>query len=231
MASPDELVPVNVVLDLSWEVEQRAKNLSARLFSLDTEFLLGPIALPHSEGHYRAAYPEPRALPHISLYQAAYPQRNRGALIEAVNGIARRQTMLFEVTLRGFSVFWDTFVFWDAVKTAALTRLHRELLEVLNPLREGKLLPIHEQLLADESIPRGLRESIRRYGNPLCGDEERPHLTLTRLKEAAKTNVALEILRAELGTELSFPANFIAIGDVGPHGTCPVLLQSIPFGG
>lgn len=75
-------------------------------------------------------------------------------------------------------MFWETFVFWDAVKTGELTMLHLRLLSELHPLREQRLLPVHQQVLRDEHVPERYRESIRQYGTPLAGSQERPHLTL-----------------------------------------------------
>ncbi|MDP3685357.1 MAG: 2'-5' RNA ligase family protein [bacterium] len=211
--NPEELIQKNVLV-FPAKVHQRAMKLSALLASLGTEFTLDTR----------------QAIPHISLYQAAYPSHSEDLLLHKVRQIAAT-TPPFEVELRGFSVFWETFVFWDAVKNTQLSSLHQRLLGALNPVRDGMLLPIHEQLLADETIPAGLRESIRKYGNPLCGDEERPHLTLARLKDAAQADAALQLLRSQARASLRVIVSNLFIGTVGPHGTCPMLGRAFALGG
>lgn len=199
--SSEDLVQRNVLVIPEGEFQQRAGKLSCLLSPLGTEFVLGLGAVPH-----------------ISIYQAAYPQSNGDALVRAVEQISAG-TPRFEIELCGFSVFWETFVFWDVVKTPVLTKLHQRMLNALNHLREGKLLPIHEQLLADQTIPADLRESIRRYGNPLCGDEERPHVTLARLKDPAQADAALRLLREFSTASCRFPVWGLCLGTVGSHGT------------
>lgn len=165
---------------------------------------------------------------HLSLYQAAYPSRNSDDVVERVRAVAV-VTDPVEVVLRGFGDFWGTFVFWEAEKSRALTDLHMRLVTALNPLREGRLLPIHQQLLADDRMPGPLRESIRQYGHPLSGDQERPHMTLARLKDSARTLDALSSLSTEQPEPVSFRAEALYLTEVGPHGTCPRYLRAFHF--
>ncbi|TSC64386.1 MAG: hypothetical protein G01um1014106_142 [Parcubacteria group bacterium Gr01-1014_106] len=211
----DELVQRNVVLLPSGIVEEQALRYSRQLAErFATEFLLSP-----------------QFVAHCSLYQAAYPQRNAKRVKEVVQVIAKGFRP-FQVSMNGFGIFWHTFVFWDADKSEDLRRLHHGLLEALNPLREQQLLPIHQQLLTDVQIPAPLRESIRDYGNPLAGDQERPHMTLTRLKDARDADLALERLQATADPTgaMCFEATMLYLTEVGPHGTCPRLLDGFPLG-
>ena len=168
-------------------------------------------------------------LSHLSLYQAAYPQTSLRAVEEKVAEIAA-QSHSFEVETRGFSTFWGTYVFWDMKKSPALTELHLRCLQLLHPLREG-LLPSQRQLLNDTSIDESLRNNIRQYGHPLCREDERPHITLSRLKDAADAPRAIILLeeRGAMST-CRFLVDRIYLADVGPHGTCPGTLQEFRFG-
>lgn len=208
--STDELIQRNVVVLPTGEVLSRALHWSQELASLGTEFVLGDT--------YRA---------HLSIYQAAYPGHNEEKLVAAIEEVAAK-TRPFKVEMGSYDVFWETFVFWDALLAAELISLHHHLLDRLNPLREGKLLPIHQEILNDNSIPEGLRSSIREFGNPLCGAQHRPHITLTRLKDPAMVP-RVYVPTPTLGVPLNFPVSSLHLTEVGPHGTCPRILGEFPL--
>lgn len=208
-----DLISRNVVILPDQDAAAQMQAASEQLVSLETEFTLGPAALPH-----------------LSLYQAAYPSVHLPEIEERVGQIAS-STQAFEVTLKGFSMFWNTFIFLDAVRSDELTRLHQRLVLVLDPLREGKLLDVHEQIFNDPTIPQALKESIRTYGNPLCGEQERPHVTLTRMRRPESVDVALRALDSVREVPLTFRAQSLWIAEVGPHGTCPRVLREFPLKG
>lgn len=165
------------------------------------------------------------ALPHVSVYQAAYPPGKLPS-VEANVRTVTDSTAPFEMHLNGLGDFWGTFVFWDAVKSPELSSLHFRLMARLNPLREGRLLPIHQDILNDGNTPVPLRESIRQYGNPLAGSQERPHITLTRFKSAEVIPGIRDELKTWTSSATVMLVDSIAITEVGPHGTCPRVLQT-----
>jgi 2'-5' RNA ligase len=178
------------------------------------------------------ALDETHYLPHASLYQAAYPSSALAALTEAVRAIAAASTP-FEVVTGGLDTFWGTFLFWDMRKSAELTDLHRRCLEKLNPLRDDLLLSVQQKILRDLSVSESLRSNVRRYGHPLCGKDERPHITISRLREARNTPRAVRMLENHHGaarTRFHFLVDRIYLTLVGPHGTCPGPLHEFPFG-
>jgi hypothetical protein len=170
------------------------------------------------------------AFPHASLYQAAYPPANLSFLVAVVRHIAH-ETAPLVVRMNSFGVFGKTWIFWDAVKSAALTRLHHRLVSGLNPLREGRLLPVQADLLKDMSMPEENRESLQTYGNPLCELCERPHITLTRFVDAAAVPGALDYLRTQSPPGATIAVDRIFLSDVGPHGTCPRVLEEFRLTG
>jgi len=125
---------------------------------------------------------------------------------------------------------WDTLIFWDAEKTETLTRLHQELARRLNNLREGQLLPVHQNILEDPEVSDEIKESIREFGNPLAGEQERPHITIAKMKTPEDVATALVILREAFSGLVTFTASTIAITEVGPYGSCPRVLEEIPLG-
>ena len=170
------------------------------------------------------------AIPHISLHQLALPAHNQPYLRDRLMRVAR-YTKPFHVQLRApIGIFWDTLFFWDAEIDASIREVHQRLIDSLNPLREGKLLPIHEQLLADPGAPDDLKESLRATGNPLAGKTFRPHITLSRAKNVNDVSMVLVFLKQLTpALSFSFPVRTLYLAEVGPHGTCPKLLEQFHF--
>lgn len=210
----DDLVSRNVVVILSTTLRDVAVARSAKLQQYgDTHFVLNSGALPH-----------------LSVYQAAYPAENLAAVEANVRAVAR-SSVPFEIHMNGLGNFWGTFVFWEAVKSPKLTALHLQLVARLNPLRCGRLLRIHQDILNDQKVPAPLRKSIEEYGNPLAGGQERPHVTLTSFKSVR----VIPRIRGELGAwtppATVMAVTYLAVAEVGPHGTCPRVLCTYPLRG
>lgn len=209
-----ELVQRNVVLVPDQLVGDVAISWSKLLSEVGAEFVLGE-----------------ENLAHVSMYQAAYPP---DVMTEISNGLEKisNETSPFSVVADGLGTFWETFLFWDMVKSADLTVLHQRCLRELNPLRQGRLTPIQQQLLTDSSVAR-YAENIRKYGHPLCDEEELPHMTLSRLKDPKSLAKALRMLESQRQDMegQTFKIDRLFLAEVGPHGTCPRLLEEFPFSG
>lgn len=177
-------------------------------------------------------------LPHISQYQTSYPRREASNLTLRVRQIAA-ETSPFVVTLADFGTLlgeeapaWQTFVFWDVQPSRPLRTLHQTLLDQLAPFRHQELLPVHQQIMQDPTVPLEYKRSLELYGTMLAGKTERPHFTLSRLSSAVSVPAALEYLQTQRPTKpLRFEVKEICITDVGKNGTCNTILETFPLGG
>jgi hypothetical protein len=175
-------------------------------------------------------------IPHMSLYQTRYPESKRELVEFRTQKIAERQEP-FDITLGGVSPLlenlqskWSTLLFWDALPRPLLTSIHQELLESLVPLRSAELLPVHEELLQDRDLPPELISSLRLYGTLLAGHAERPHFTITRLKNKKDVEPALALVRSLLPRgRTTFTVNRLAIGDAAQNGTVTTIFHEYPF--
>lgn len=171
------------------------------------------------------------SIAHVSWYQTSYSANDEEVLITRTRQIAA-STKPFTVTLNSFAPLidnpksdWYRMIFWDARRSSRLSSLHNQLLANLAPLRARQLLPIHEQLLKDKTIPLSLRRSLGKNGTLLAGDVQRPHVTLTCLKEGAFVPTAMATLKDLHPEPLEFEVNHLYITDVGPLGTCQNVLR------
>ena len=117
-------------------------------------------------------------IPHITIYQAQYPNKNIDKLKSITETLSSGQE-LFEITLDAITVSHETFLFWNCKKSLILQNLQRKAVELANPLREG-LIP---SSLADVGgLSEGDRYDVKHFGALLIGSRYEPHITITRLK-------------------------------------------------
>ena len=160
-------------------------------------------------------------LPHLSLYSAKYPSENQDQIEEQVRTIAA-STSPVDIILQGFSIF-SGFLFYDALKSDKLLKLHEQLVSALNPLREGLISDTQRQLtnLTDEQ-----QKAIEIYGYVSVGRLYMPHVTVTKMVNPQVAKQAIALLPKE--THI-FQAKEIAIAPFASHGTCPKPLLTIPL--
>lgn len=161
--------------------------------------------------------------PHMTIYQARYPEKNLDTIRAYLKNIAGR-TAPFEVVLGKFSR-WRNFVFWDTENTNEIVHLQKSIIYQLNPLREGL-------------IPKGLQNGkwdmtetyqIQNYGTLLPGSSVAPfHITISNLKQEASVPTALQEMNPRV---TKFIVTKIALGILGEYGTVTEILEEFPFGG
>ena len=79
-----------------------------------------------------------RFLPHITVYQAQYPNKNVKILKKLVQDLSSRES--FQINLGAITISHETFLFWKCEEVDILRRLQAKAIEIANPLREG-LIP------------------------------------------------------------------------------------------
>lgn len=156
-------------------------------------------------------------IPHLSLYPARYPQKNRGALSAGLEKLAS-EAKRFPITLSGYS-FFANFIYWNALVDDAYRRLHEQVVDTFNPLREGQITDVVRGI--EFSDPEQLK-NVEEFGNPLVKKLFSPHITLARLVEPSEVELALQSLS---DVELKFEVSEIAIGPFAEHGTFPKALE------
>ncbi len=163
--------------------------------------------------------------PHITIYQAAYPEKNiaevEKQIVKAVKSVKPFDVKLFEYqSMLGF-------VFWNAEKDNPFLSLHKKIITGMNSLREGSILPGELPRLSDPQVPDFIKQSIKNYGAALAMDAFTPHLTITHFINPSDASLARETLSSK---KLQFCASSVWLANIGPHGTVNEILQEFPFG-
>lgn len=163
-------------------------------------------------------------IPHITISQARYPERN----LEKVIDIVKENTANlkpFKVNLDTFDVRYGQFVFWNAKRTSSLVGFHQQVVDSTNPLREGLVI---EHVAAMEGLSSEDISDRERYGALLIGSRYQPHVTLTRLRQ---TTPVEEIVRyIGKGKQDQFSVEKIIVGYLGNHGVVNGIIEEIPLG-
>lgn len=197
---------LNIVLFPDKIVSNKSKLYSARISSkFDAEFIL-------DRAH----------LPHITLYQGLYPDRNIADLISALTKLPAWNKD-FEIVMDGFSVSHDTFLFWNALRSKKLHDLHESVVNAANGFREGNIAPNTIKMM--EGLTVAEQEMVKKTGSILNFEMFNPHITISRLKNASDSQQALEYLG---GSEwATFKPESIHIAKLGDHGTVSESIEEI----
>lgn len=160
---------------------------------------------------------------HAALYQAQFPERNLPDIQEVLKNIAER-TSCFEVQMSDFEVRLSQFLWWNCEPSTRLQALHEKVLDQLNPLRAGFILPA----LADKSnFSPAEQRNIEKYGYIIVGKDFAPHITATRLQNSSDAEAAVKLLGYR--RQSAFKAKKIALGYLGAHGTVTEIIEEFPL--
>ena len=165
-------------------------------------------------------------IPHISVYQAQYPRKNIEIIRKYTTEIAD-ETSSFTVEVKPYQAHY-TFMWWNLLQNPSLTDLHYRLLDKLNPLREGLLMPhlTPTRYVTGEKFTEEEAETVQKYGTIVAGKLFKPHITLARLKKVILDEELKKVLPQ---TSSTFKVSSIHIGKMGDHGTVTDILETFDF--
>ncbi len=163
-----------------------------------------------------------KVLPHITVYQAQYPNKNVELLKKLVQDLSQGES--FEVNLDVIEVSHETFLFWKCDTANVLRELQERAIKIANPLREG-LIPAQFANVA--GLSEGDKYDIKTFGALLIGSRYEPHITITRLKRKEDAEKAMRILGSS--KKLSFKPKALILGYLGQHGTVTDVIESFRF--
>ncbi|HLC39345.1 MAG TPA: hypothetical protein VJJ76_00495 [archaeon] len=161
--------------------------------------------------------------PHITIYQALYPERNYRIIVDGLREVASSKKQvgvnMREIVYYPFSRYSARgFVHWNCESNQDLLELQKRVLDVANPLREGLipegLLKMEKRKLVDSEV-----QSINTTGSlpyPF-------HITITRLRDSRISGWSIP------RKKMSFTTNKLYLGRLGDHGTVVEILKEFPF--
>ena len=150
--------------------------------------------------------------PHISLYMLQLKVANLERVTQLLRVVAAH-TPTITLTAKRYYMGGSGFFDVEYTHTAPLDAVKHEVLETINPLRDG--LREHDKIRIRTATGEVLH-NLQRYGYQYTGALARPHITITRFVK--ETAVDIDTLPAPE----TFNGSFSALGlfALGPHGTC-----------
>jgi 2'-5' RNA ligase len=163
-------------------------------------------------------------IPHITLYFAEYPVKNKDKIIESVKTAVSGISPLELKVLR--KQFFMDYLMLHFQRTKAIGDIHQRLLKSLNPLREGHL----RDKFFDEKIlvrydPTGLN-NIKQYGNAFVGKEYSPHFSFVKTDSSPAQKLADELLELiDWDIEKFTCSSIIVFNTIKPGGSYEILAK------
>jgi len=160
--------------------------------------------------------------PHVSLYMVQLQDAMIGQAKAQLAGIAANNAALRLTAARYDQT--EGYIDADYGRLPSLVDLQMEVIDAINPLRDGLRKQDRARLPTDTGI---VRANIEQYGYRGVGDLFRPHLSLTRFANGSAIDVA------ELPSPDVLSGLFVALGlfQMGDNGTCVRQIASFPLGG
>lgn len=163
----------------------------------------------------------PDMIPHVSLYNTAYPDGAENTLLKTLTAFARTQRP-FNVRLTKKAIVHG-YVFMNAEISPEIDAIHRALIEAFDPVRAGAFNTFELELkLSPEELDR-----LKRTGMILSLEAFLPHVTIARPTDESRVEEAIGLVP---DPALSFTADAIHLVETGPNGTCKKIVASFPFG-
>lgn len=197
-------IPCDVVILPNPLLADLAISASQKLNNFDSLFVL-------EDGKY---------FPHASLYMLQLKIEDLPQVEESLSRLARVITPLQLQAYR----YDHTMGFIDAEyeRLPELVGLQQEVIDVLNPIRDGMRKKDIERMHEAEGLAL---ENFQNYGYKSVGELFRPHMTLSRLKYDNPT--ALDVL----DSASNFSGAFMQLGlfEMGDNGTCVRKIKAFDF--
>lgn len=160
-------------------------------------------------------------IPHLTLFQLLIDDKEiEGAaekIREAITPILWPQGELAPLYGEFYRVkAYYEFLFWDSNRFWPLNQLHKAVVEVAAPLRQGDIRP-------NWPIKPDQEENIRRYGYSAVGNRFHPHITLRRVRSEFTGKISYK-------TDHEWMASHIAIARTVDNGVLTEVDFTIPIG-
>lgn len=205
-----ETIRLNVVLEPPPEVAQEAIRLSKELATQGEPYFV-------SDGK--------NFYPHVTLYMGVYPTHHVQAVLDTVRSIASMYKPLVCADAK-FHALWG-FITLAFSLGPELKQVHEQLVQQLNPLREGHIFAKYLELEYQKRFSPAQYESVQWYGYPGALECFSPHLSLIRFKDETRAEEISRTLQCDI---TSFTVNELTVYEMGEHGTCTKLVEKFNLG-
>jgi hypothetical protein len=198
-------LPIDIVLLPTDDLAQKAIAVSELLQKYDALFKLS------STGPF----------PHASLYMTQLKLEDLDKVKELLAAIAA-VTPALDMTATGYFQA-EGYLDPDYERTDQLARLQMDVVNAINPIRDGMRVKDRARMLEATGL---VRENLEKYGYRGVGELFRPHMTLARFTDGKKIDTSI------LPSSQSFSGRFVKLGmfEMGDNGTCARKIAEFDLG-
>ncbi len=152
--------------------------------------------------------------PHITIYPPSYPAKNLDKLIASVESFVKNTNTVEMKYYKIESKKGYVMVYFEL--SPDIKKLHKNIVEILNPLREGYINPRYGEPEYLKRLINQEIEMVQQYGYPYVMDcYYHPHLSLLRLEDIVEAKVVANNLN--WGIE-KFKVNKLVLHRIGDNG-------------
>ena len=162
--------------------------------------------------------------PHITIYPPEYPGEKVSEVLETVEQVSKSFSPIKFKYSRIGSL--QGYVGISLENTLEIKAIHQQIVEALNPLREGRIREKYSEYQMQFTTAQ--LKNIEGYGYPDAMNLYDPHLTITRLKDEDKLEEAISAINWDI---LEFIVDKIGVYKSGEHGTCRELVKEFNLDG
>lgn len=161
-------------------------------------------------------------IPHISLFQGRFPDKNQLQLENTVSEIAQK-TLPFNIEMESALQNLSGNIFWMAKLNPELNALHKQILAELPRYTDGLLM----QQIMDIPPNRLTTQqalNIKKYGVIWVGENFEPHITIF-YKSGSNAQISTILAHVRPSPKMQFIARKIAIARLGYAGNVVQILK------
>lgn len=167
-------------------------------------------------------------IPHISLFQGRFPDKNKTLLEESVTDIARR-TLPFKIEMEENLKDTKENIFWMVKPNPQIVALHKQILAALPRYTDGLLM---QQVIdiPSNSLTSEQTLKIKKYGIFWVDENFFPHITIfyNSNDNTAVSTLLTHIKPAKVASQ--FVVSKIAIARLGYAGNVVEILREFDLG-
>lgn len=193
--------PFNIVIYPPDEIFKRAISVSKKLINRKSLFVLD------GKNYF----------PHITLYMTEFPLKNIVKVRKSLKHFAAK-TKQFEIISSKYRQNREGYIDVDYKRSKNIDRLQKEVIKLLNPLREGRMR--EKDTARINEMTKVEQKNLKCYGYRSVGDNFFPHLTFSKLEKFDK--LALSGVKK---SNFSFRVDKIGFFYLGDYGTCRKLIE------
>jgi hypothetical protein len=149
--------------------------------------------------------------PHISIYMLQLNKQGLAKSLELLAKIANN-TNLITIHANHYN-YENNYIDIEYTPTKEIKNLQTEVVEVLNPIRDGLR---EKEATRIASTTGDYRKNLERYGYRYIGDRFSPHLTFTRFTKNQKQ--VLDLMPRKETWDGVYPT--LGLFEMGDNGTC-----------